>query len=45
METIKNTVIGALESVKGTIEKTDETVKNRQPVFAPMPEDEDDQIS
>lgn len=34
METIKNTVIGALESVKDTIEKRDEDVKNRQPVFA-----------
>ena len=34
METIKNTVIGALESVKDTIEKRDEDVKNRQHVFS-----------
>ena len=36
METIKTAVIGALETVKGKIEQTDESVKERQPTFAPV---------
>ena len=42
METIKNTVIGALESVKDTIEKRDEDVKNRQHVFSKAEQQEVD---
>ena len=37
METIKNTVIGALEGVKDKIEQTDEAVKSRKPLFAGEP--------
>jgi len=34
MQTIQNTVIGALESVKERLEQADESVANREKVFA-----------
>jgi len=34
MQTIGNTIVGALESVKDTIEKRDEAVVNRNKVFS-----------
>ena len=42
MQSIQNTIIGTLETVKDKIEKQDEDVANRQKVFSGDTQEQDD---